>query len=246
MTAAGPDQAGSGDDPAGRSGGDRTGALRRSPPASTRGSAPEPPGELWLVRHGETEWSRARLHTGDTDVPLTEFGERQARALGRLLAGLRPALVLVSPRRRAVRTAELAGLAPLQVDPDLAEWEYGEYEGLTTPQIRATRPGWTIWTGDPPGGETAAQVGARADRALARIRAALPHGDVVVVAHGHFGRVLAARWVGLEPSGGRLFALDPAGPCLLGSEHGAPVIHRWNLPNPVDGTPDPTPAASAG
>jgi broad specificity phosphatase PhoE len=130
------------------------------------------------------------------------------------------------------------------VSEDLVEWDYGEYEGLTTPQIRAERPGWTIWTGDPPGGETAGQVGARADLVLAQVHAALPDGDVVMVAHGHVGRVLAARWLGLAPADGRLFALDPAAPCVLGSEHGAPVVYRWNQPNPAP-CPADSPAAPA-
>jgi probable phosphoglycerate mutase len=192
------------------------------------------PAGLWLVRHGETEWSRDGRHTSRTDVPLTPHGEEQARALGPLLARARPALVLTSPRQRAKRTAELAGLLPSTVDEDLAEWDYGGYEGLTTPEIRQGRPDWTIWSGDPPGGETAAQVGARADRVLRRVGAAVPRGEVVVVAHGHFCRVLAARWLGLEPTGGRLFALDAAAPCLLGTEHGTPVVRRWCLPNPAD------------
>jgi probable phosphoglycerate mutase len=190
---------------------------------------------LVLVRHGETEWSRTGRHTGRTDVPLTPLGDKQAAALApmlaALLAGRPPALVLTSPRVRARRTAELAGL-PAGVEPDLAEWEYGKYEGLTTPQIRQNRPEWTIWTGDPPGGETAAQVGARVDRLLARVHAALPAGDVVLFAHGHVGRVVAARYLGLPAAGGRLFALEPAAPCLLDTEHGSPVISRWNLPNP--------------
>jgi probable phosphoglycerate mutase len=195
-------------------------------------------GALWLVRHGETEWSRDRKHTGRTDIPLTPRGEQQAGALGplfgSLLGSLPPALVLVSPRQRARRTAELAGLVPCTVDQDVAEWDYGEYEGLTTPEIRQDRPGWTIWSADPPGGETAAQVGTRADRVLARVRAALPAGDVIVVSHGHFGRVLAARWLGLEPAGGGMFALEAAAPCLLDTEHGEPVVHRWSVPNPAD------------
>jgi broad specificity phosphatase PhoE len=203
-------------------------------PVAVVPTEPSGPGQLWLIRHGETEWSKARFHTGTTDIPLTEYGERQARALKPMLAGLRPALVLVSPRLRATRTAELAGLAPVTVSEDIVEWNYGEYEGITTPQIRETRPGWTIWRGDPPGGETAAAVGARADRALLRIRAALTDGPVVVVAHGHFGRVLTARWLDLPPVEGRHFSLEPAAPCLLGTEHDAPVIHRWNLPAPVE------------
>lgn len=198
------------------------------------------PGELALVRHGETDWSRSGRHTSRTDLPLTSHGEKQARALGALLAGARPVLVLTSPRQRAVRTVELAGLAdlaPVEVDPDLAEWEYGEYEGISTPQIRATAPGWTVWTGPTPGGETAEQVRVRADRALARIRTALERGPVLAVGHGHFSRVLAARWLGLPVESGRLFVLEPASPCLLGYEHGAPAVHRWNVPNPVE--PDP-------
>jgi len=197
-------------------------------------AAPGRPGVLWLVRHGETEWSRDGKHTSRTDVALTPHGEEQAGALGPLLAHARPTLVLASPRQRAQRTAELARLLPCTVDEDLSEWDYGEYEGLTTPEIRRDRPGWTIWSGDPPGGETVAQVGVRADRVLSRVRAAMPRGDVVIIAHGHFCRVLAARWLGLEPADGRLFALDAAAPCLLDTEHGTPVVHRWCLPNPAD------------
>jgi probable phosphoglycerate mutase len=213
-------------------------------PGVTPGPAPAAPaaahehaGQLWLIRHGETGWSKARLHTGRTDVPLTEYGEAQARGLRPMLRGLRPALVLASPRQRARHTAELAGLgeqAPIEICADLAEWDYGEYEGRTTPEIRADRPGWTIWDGDPPGGETAAQVGARADAVLARVRPALAAGPVVVVAHGHLGRVLTARWLGLDPTGGRLFALEPAAPCVLDVEHDLPVVFRWNLPVPAE------------
>jgi broad specificity phosphatase PhoE len=203
-------------------------------------------GQLWLIRHGETEWSKARRHTGRTDVPLTETGERQARALRELLGGLRPVLVLCSPRQRARRTAELAGLGPIVPCDDLAEWDYGSYEGLTTAQIKLDRPGWTVWSGEVPGGETAEQIGARADRVLARLRPALADGDVVAVAHGHLGRVLTARWLGLEPTGGRHFALEPASPCVLDTEHGIPVVYRWNLPNPaaVEPAPATIPAAS--
>jgi broad specificity phosphatase PhoE len=195
------------------------------------------PGELCLVRHGETEWSRSGKHTGVTDIPLTEVGERQARALRPLLAGVCPATVFTSPRERARRTATLAGLDELctvEVLDDLAEWAYGDYEGVTTPEIRETRPGWTIWTGDPPGGETAEEVGARADRVLERVRAALATGPVVAVGHGHFSRVLAARWLRLPVASGGMFVLGPASPCLLGSEHGEPAIHRWNVPNPAE------------
>jgi broad specificity phosphatase PhoE len=213
---------------------ERGAARAARPEASGPAGQASGGGELWLIRHGETEWSRDRKHTGRTDIPLTPHGEDQARALASLLGSRPLALVLVSPRQRAQRTAELAGLLPCTVDEDVAEWDYGEYEGLTTPEIRQGRPGWTIWSGDPPGGETAAQVGARADRVLVRIRAALAQGDVAVVGHGHFSRVLAARWLGLEPAGGRLFALDAAAPCLLDTEHGGPVVHRWSLPNPAD------------
>jgi probable phosphoglycerate mutase len=198
------------------------------------------PGELCVVRHGETEWSRSGRHTSVTDVPLTATGEKQARALAPLLAGICPAVVFTSPRGRAVRTAELAGLGDLcrvETTEDLAEWAYGEYEGVTTAEIRRTRPGWTIWTGDPPGGETAAEVGARADRMLARIRAALAEGPVITVGHGHFSRVLAARWLRLPVTGGALFVLGPASPCVLGSEHGQPAVQRWNVPNPAERDP---------
>jgi broad specificity phosphatase PhoE len=198
------------------------------------------PDELCVVRHGETEWSRSGRHTSTTDVPLTSMGEKQARALGPLLAGVCPATVFTSPRRRAVRTAELAGLADsctVVVTEDLAEWSYGDYEGVTTKEIRETRPGWTIWTGDPPGGETAAQVGARADRMLVRIREALETGPVITVGHGHFSRVLSARWLRLPVSGGALFVLGPASPSILGSEHGQPAVHRWNVPNPAERDP---------
>lgn len=198
------------------------------------------PAQLCLVRHGETEWSRAGKHTGVSDIPLTYVGERQARSLFPVLANVCPALVLTSPRERARRTAELAGLAELcrvEVDEDLAEWAYGEYEGITTPEIRRTAPGWTIWAADPPGGETAEQVRVRADRVLARIRVALTDGPVVAVGHGHFSRVLAARWLGLPVASGGMFVLGPASPCLLGSEHGTPAIHRWNVPNPAERDP---------
>jgi probable phosphoglycerate mutase len=197
-------------------------------------------GELCLVRHGETEWSRSGRHTGRTDVPLTPFGEQQAAALRSLLAYSPPALLLTSPRRRAVRTAELAGLAdavPIETDPDLAEWDYGDYEGVSTPRIRETDPDWTIWSGRTPNGETPEQVGARADRVLARIRDALEEGPVIAIGHGHMSRVLAARWLGLPVTGGRLFVLGPASPCLLGDEHGTPAVHRWNVPNPAERDP---------
>ena len=184
-------------------------------------------GEIWLIRHGETAWSLSGQHTGRTDVPLTPEGVRQAERLGRRVVGKRFALVLTSPRARARETCRLAGLAgAAQVDDDLAEWDYGALEGRTGAEIRAGMPGWTIWAGPVPGGETAAQVGARADRVLARARAA--GGDVALFAHGHLLRVAAARWLGLSPAEGRLFALDTASVSVLGSEQDTPVIRSWN------------------
>ena len=189
-----------------------------------------PPGRLVVVRHGETEWSRDKKHTGRTDIPLTEAGERQAGELAAALADVEPALVLCSPSSRATRTAELAGLPNVTIDGDVREWDYGEYEGITTVEIRRTRPAWTIWTGDPPGGETAEQVTQRADRALARITDVLGRGDVIVVGHGHFSRVLAARWVHLPASAGQHFWLDTATICVLGYEHEHRAFRRWNVP----------------
>lgn len=189
-----------------------------------------PPGRVLVLRHGETQWSRDKLHTGRTDIPLTATGEEQAREFAPVLAGLRPALVLSSPRGRALRTAELAGLGDVVVDEDLDEWDYGEYEGMSTAQIRADRPGWTIWTGDPPGGETAAQVTARADRVLQRIAGSLEGGDVVVVGHGHALRLLTTRWLDLPEQAGQYFWLDTGTLCLLGFEHDHHAMLYWNLP----------------
>jgi probable phosphoglycerate mutase len=182
---------------------------------------------LVLVRHGQTEWSAAGRHTGRTDVPLTDEGAAQARALAPRLAVRSFALVLVSPRRRARDTARLAGVAELaEVDDDLAEWDYGDYEGRTSDEIHETDPGWTIWPAGAPGGETPAQVAARADRVIARALAA--DGDVLLVAHGHLLRVLTARWLGLEAAGGRYFRLEPATLSELGYERDQRVIERWN------------------
>lgn len=195
-------------------------------------------GELVLVRHGETEWSRARRHTGLTDVPLTARGEEQARALRGALKERRIARTLVSPARRARRTAELAGLTAAETDPDLWEWDYGGYEGITSAEIREGRPGWFLWDdGVVPGdadhpGETVEQVGARADAVLAEAEPSLADGDVVLVAHGHFLRVLTARRLGLEPALGRLFALGTGTLSALGTEHGRPVVSAWNVPAP--------------
>jgi broad specificity phosphatase PhoE len=183
--------------------------------------------EIVLVRHGETEWSRAGKHTGRTDIPLTEQGKREAAAIGAVLGERRFGIVLTSPLGRAEETCRLAGYGDRAVrSPDLMEWDYGAYEGVTTAAIRKTRPGWTLWHDGVPDGETAADVGARADRALAPLFAGT--GDALIFAHGHFLRVLAARWLGLEPTEGRLFALDPATISVLGQEREAPVIRLWN------------------
>ncbi len=193
-------------------------------------------GELILLRHGETEWSRTHRHTGRTDIPLTPAGEAAAAALAPVLAARPVAAVFTSPARRAVRTAELAGLSGPKQDPDLQEWDYGGYEGQTTAQIRAQRPGWYLWRdGVIPGdaahpGETVQQVGDRADAVLARVRPLLDEGDIVLVSHAHMLRVLTARWLDLDPAGGRLFRLDTGTLCTLGTEHDMPVITSWNVP----------------
>ncbi|MGV9382730.1 histidine phosphatase family protein [Nonomuraea sp. NPDC003707] len=190
--------------------------------------------EMLLLRHGETEWSKAGQHTGRTDLPLTEHGEDQARALAPLIKGQSFDLVLVSPAQRARRTAELAGLTDYEVNPDLWEWDYGGYEGITTPEIRESHPGWYLWRdGVIPGdaehpGESAEQVAARADRVIEQARKA--GGRVALVAHGHFLRVLAARWLGLGPEEGRLLKLDTGTYSRLGFEHAEPVLLTWNAP----------------
>ncbi|WP_306360128.1 acid phosphatase [Nocardia sp. CC227C] len=186
---------------------------------------------LVLLRHGETEWSRARKHTGRTDLPLTAAGEAQARTAAKTLEGLalRDPLVISSPRQRAVRTAELAGFPADRVDDDLAEWDYGDYEGITTPEIREHDPDWTIWTGAVPGGETAERVSARADRVLDRVRPELRDHDVVLVGHGHFSRALIARWLDLEVREGRRFFMSTAGVSVLGHDHDARTLRAHNL-----------------
>jgi broad specificity phosphatase PhoE len=190
-------------------------------------------GRVFLLRHGETEWSLAGRHTGRTDVPLTERGRGFAKAAGELGRRLRgpgpPALVLSSPRRRAQDTAVLAGLPVDRVDERLAEWDYGDYEGLTTLQIRERTPDWTVWTHPCPGGETGEQVGSRADAVLAEARAALPDGDVVLVGHGHFSRVLIARWIELPATAGVRFAMEPSSWAVLGAERGVSRLDRVNL-----------------
>jgi probable phosphoglycerate mutase len=190
-------------------------------------------GRVFLLRHGETEWSRSGKHTGVTDVPLTERGRELAAAAGRLVAGLRgvtpPALVLTSPRSRARDTARLAGFRVDDVDERLAEWDYGEYEGRTTPEIRETVPGWTVWTHPCPGGETADEVGKRADAVLADAVERLDRGDVVLVGHGHFSRVVIARWVGLPATEGVRFAMEAPSWAVLGDERGVPRLDHVNL-----------------
>jgi probable phosphoglycerate mutase len=166
-----------------------------------------------------------------TDLALTPRGEKQAAALRGLFAAIHPRLVLSSPRRRALDTADLAGVNA-EVDDDLAEWNYGEYEGLTSAEIRRSVPGWTLFADGAPGGETAEQVAERADRVLARVRAQLDDGPVVLVGHGHFSRVLGARWLGLPPAAAANLLLDAAALCLLSAQYGVPAIKLWNLPNP--------------
>ena len=182
--------------------------------------------ELWMVRHGPTEWSRDGRHTSVTDLPLLPEGEDDARALVPRLADVEPALVLTSPRRRARVTAELAGFPDAEVDDDLAEWAYGDYEGITTAEIRETRPGWSVWLDTCPGGEDAAEVSARLDRVVARVRAA--DGPVLAFAHSHSLRALAARWLDRPVADGRHFALGTATMSVLGHERENPVVVRWN------------------
>lgn len=184
--------------------------------------------EIVLIRHGQTEWSASGRHTSVTDLALTPDGERRAAALSTRLAGRSFGLVLTSPRTRARATARLAGLSGAVVDDNLAEWSYGAYEGLTTPQIREADPSWTVWTGVSPDGESAAQVGARADRVLERVRPVLPAADACLVGHGHMLRVIAARWLGLPPKDGALFKLETATLSVLGFERENPVLSAWN------------------
>jgi broad specificity phosphatase PhoE len=193
-------------------------------------------GELILIRHGETEWSQSGQHTGRTDVPLTKEGRAAAVALRPALIVMHPTAVFVSPASRAIQTAELAGLTGARVDPDLWEWDYGGYEGLTTDEIRRQRPSWNLWRdGIVPGdaahpGESIEQVGARTDAVLGRVGPLLHNGDVALVAHGHLLRVLTARWLGLAPAEGSLFRLDTGTVSTLGAEREQPVICSWNIP----------------
>ena len=185
------------------------------------------PLQVWLVRHGETAWARDLRHTGRTDIPLTEVGRAEAREVGRRLAASAFDLVLASPLSRALDTARLAGFGErVRVDADLMEWDYGRYEGLTTTEVRRTHRGWTLWDDGADGGESPEQVGARADRVIGRIDRV--EGRVLVFAHGHLLRVLAARWLGLPASEGRRLALCVATLSVLGWEHETQVIERWN------------------
>ena len=181
--------------------------------------------ELWVVRHGETEWSRDGLHTSTTDLPLTDVGEAAASSLEPRLADVEFDLVLTSPRQRARRTAELAGFPHAQLDDDLAEWAYGDYEGVTTDEIRETVPGWSVWTHPSPGGESADEVSTRLDRVVERVR---QHRRSLVFAHGHSLRVLTARWLCQPAEEGRFFRLDTATVSVLGFERENPVLLKWN------------------
>jgi probable phosphoglycerate mutase len=185
------------------------------------------PPEIALVRHGETEWSRDGRHTGRTDIPLTEVGRLRAERVGAALRGRTFAAVLTSPLARAAETCRLAGFGDVaRLRNELMEWDYGEYEGRRTVEIREERPDWSLWRDGAPGGETAADVGARVDRIIEELRAS--RGDALLFAHGHVLRVLAARWLGLDPQEGRLFALDPATISVLGWERETAVIRLWN------------------
>lgn len=189
---------------------------------------------VYLLRHGQTEWSQSGQHTGRTDIPLTATGEQQARKAGHVLSALRatsvpPAAVLSSPRTRAVRTAQLAGLETDGTTEELAEWDYGDYEGLTTEYIREKVPHWTVWSHPIPGGETAEQVSKRAQSIVDKSRAVLPRGDVVLIGHGHFLRVLVATWLGAEPQEGVRYRLDPAAVTVLGYEREVPQIRALNV-----------------
>ena len=185
------------------------------------------PGELWLIRHGETEWSRSGAHTGRTDLPLTDAGRQEAGAIAHRLAGKRFALVLTSPLQRALETCRLAGYGDVaNIEPNLLEWDYGDYEGRTTADIRKEVPGWNLWIAGFPRGETIGQVATRARAVIDR--ALLADGDVALFAHGHILRILTACWLALPPDCARLFALSTASVSILGYERDTRVITRWN------------------
>jgi len=191
--------------------------------------------ELWLIRHGETAWSLSGQHTGLTDLPLTERGERNARRIGERLKGMTFAKVFTSPLKRAARTCELAGFGvAAEIDRDLLEWNYGDYEGHRTVEIHTERPDWQLFRDGCPGGESPDQVGARADRVVSRVRGI--EGNVLLFSSGHFLRVLAARWLGLAPGAGRCFLLGTASVSALGYEHNRvePVIRLWDDTHHVD------------
>ncbi|AUS35284.1 acid phosphatase [Rhodococcus qingshengii] len=189
-----------------------------------------------LMRHGETEWARTGKHTGRTEVPLTPLGEMQATATGNRLRtlDLRNPMILTSPRLRAQLTGDLAGLPEERTWDALSEWDYGDYEGLTTPEIRATVPDWTVWTHPCPGGEQADQIHARTDMVLSMVRSQLPERDVILIGHGHFSRALIARWLELPVTEGKRFALSPGAYSVLGYEHGATHLVHHNVPPLVE------------
>jgi probable phosphoglycerate mutase len=191
----------------------------------------EPEGaEVYLIRHGETEWSRSGQHTGSTDLPLTEDGRRSAKQLAPHLARTSFARVLSSPLQRARTTCELAGLGDrMELEPDLVEWRYGDYEGLTSAQIQRSAPGWMVFADGCPGGESPSEVSARVDRVIARVRSGT--GRVALFAHGHVLRVFVARWLGLPPIHGSHFLLDTATVSILGWYRETPAVKRWNAPS---------------
>ena len=185
-------------------------------------------GDIWLIRHGETEWSKSGAHTGRTDLPLTDEGRTKAAAIGKYLAGHAFGLVLTSPLQRAAETCRIAGLdATAVIEPNLREWDYGAYEGRKTVDIRTERPAWDLWRDGVPNGEAISEVAARAQRVIERATQAA--GDVALFAHGHLLRILTASWLGLEPAAGRLFALTTASISILGHERENRVITRWNV-----------------
>lgn len=197
--------------------------------ANHNAGQPATPGEVFLIRHGETAWSLSGQHTGNTDIPLTDHGEAVARLLAPVLADRDFSLVLCSPLLRARRTCELAGLGEqASIDPDLAEWNYGSYEGLTSSAIHARRPGWLVFRDGCPDGESPAEVGARVDRLIGRVRQ--NGGRVALFAHGHLFRVFVARWIGLPPSHGAHFLLDTATLTILSDYRGIPAVKCWNAP----------------
>lgn len=222
---------------------ERQASVNTSSARSARSNRSETTPAVVIVRHGETEWSRTGRHTGRTDVELTRIGEDQARIAGRLiravLRGPTPPLVISSPRIRARRTAELAGFLPERITEDAAEWDYGTLEGLTSTEIAQTYPGWTIWSGPIPGGETAAAISIRIDRLLEQARAS--SRPAIIFSHGHASRCIAARWLDEPVTHGRHFRLDTGAVSALGYEHGRPAMLRWNLDESVvEGPESPT------